>query len=156
MCDQLKKNPEGLRVIQTARTEKAFNAAAKEGYRPLVKPVVPSEDICHMVAVFQDKVTGEIQLSGDFRYSPKESQEVVVNYRSYYPYNFPSPFAAYLIPPDLNIGDRVWLDDLIEDVVAVWGNQGYQPRLKHCAATWDGKDFRIHFDPKNDAPRWIG
>lgn len=74
----------------------------------------------------------------------------------YYPYHFASPFAAYLVPPDLAIGERVWMEDVIEDIVAAWGNQGCRLRLKYCEATWDGKEFIIHFDPKKDAEIWIG
>jgi hypothetical protein len=156
MSDQPPINPNQLRIIRTARTEKAINKAAREGFRPLVKPVTPGEQIHYMVAVFQHKQTGEIQLSGDCRNRPDADQEMVMPYRTYYPYHFPSPYAAYLIPADLAAGDRIWLEDVIEDIVAVWGNQGYQPRLKHAEATWTGKDFTIHFDPATDAPEYIG
>ncbi len=54
------------------------------------------------------------------------------------------------------MGEEVWLEDLIEDVVAVWGNQGYQPRLPACAAVWNGTGFDLLFDPQRDARRWIG
>lgn len=149
-------NPSHLRVIKTARTEKAINRAAREGFRPLVKPVIPGEKIHDMVAVFQHKQTGEIRLSGDYRDSADAGYEMVVPYLYYYPYKFPSPFAAYLVPPDLAAGERVWLEDVIEDIVAVWGNQGYQPRLEHAEATWTGEDFTIHFDPDKDAEVRIG
>lgn len=75
---------------------------------------------------------------------------------AYYPYNFPNPFAAYLVPPDIAVGEQVWLEDLIEDVVAVWGNQGYRPRLDAAAAVWNGTEFEISFDPERDADHWIG
>ena len=156
MSDQPPSNPNHLRVIHTARTEKAINKAAREGFRPLVKPVIPGEQIQALVAVFQHKQTGEIYLSGDMRNYPDNQHEMVVPFRTYYPYKFPSSYAAYLIPADLVTGDRIWLDDLIEDIVAVWGNQGYQPRLKHAEATWTGKDFTIHFDPEADALVCIG
>ena len=41
-------------------------------------------------------------------------------------------------------------------VVAVWGNQGYQPRLAEAPGIWNGTDFEIQFDPRRDAPQWIG
>ncbi len=156
MSDQPPNNPNQLRIIHTARTEKAINNAAREGYRPLVKPVTPGAQIHYMVAVFQHKQTREIQLSGDFRNYPDTDYEIIIPFHTYYPYHFPSPFAAYLVPADLEVGDRIWLEDVIEDIVAVWGNQGYQPRLKHAEATWTGKDFTIHFDPEKDAPHYIG
>lgn len=149
-------NPKNLRVIKTARTEAQINYAAREGFWPLVKPVKPGKQIHFMVAVYQHKKTGEIILSGDFRWPPGEPYRQVVPYTDYYPYHFPSPFAAYLIPPDLKKGESVWLEDLIEDLVAVWGNQGYQPRLASAEAIWNGKDFEIQFDPEKDAEMWIG
>lgn len=156
MIDPELSNPNHLRVIKTARTEKAINRAAREGFRALVKPVIPGEKIHHMVAVFQHQQTGEIRLSGDFRDLPDADHEMVIPFLYYYPYKFPSPFAAYLVPPDLAAGERVWLEDVIEDIVAVWGNQGYHPRLKHAEATWTGEAFTILFDPDKDAEIRIG
>ena len=148
------EGPGSRRVVKTGRTEEAINAAARAGFRPLVRPVRPSADIHYRVAVFQDSETGEIQTAGDVRRRPKGNQ--VLDFTSYYPYHFPSPFAAYLLPADLVAGEEVWLEDLIEDVVAVWGNQGYQPRLPACAAVWNGSSFFLLFDPQRDARRWIG
>jgi hypothetical protein len=128
-------NPRQLRVISTARTADAINEAAKQGLRPLVKPVVPGSDVKSMFAVYQHRKTGEIYVSGDVRGHPGEEYELAVDYRSYYPYSFAEPFAAYLIPDDLRAGEEVWLEDLIEDVVGVWGNQGYQPRLAAAEAS---------------------
>jgi hypothetical protein len=156
MCDQPPNNPKHLRVIETARTEKTINKAARDGFRPLVKPVMPGEEIQFVIAVLQHKQTGEIHLSGDMRDFPDSDHEMVIPYMSYYPYKFPTPYAAYLLPADLAEGERVWLEDVIEDIVAVWGNQGYRPRLKHAEATWTGNEFIIHFDPETDAPHLIG
>ena len=155
--DQSPRNPAGLRVVKTARTEEAINAAVKEGLRPLVKAVVPSKDIHDMFAVYQHRVTGEIVVSGDVRWPPSRKEyERVVQYSLYYQYRFPTPFAAYLLPPDLAEGERVWLDDIIEDIVAVYGNQNNNLRLKAYEATWVGGDFKVNFDPEKDAHTWIG
>ncbi len=152
---QPKQNPNNLRVVHTARTEDSINNAAKEGFIPLVKPVIPSKDIHYMTSVYQDPATGEIETSGDCRCQP-QGKVKVISHTLYYPYHFPAPFAAYLIPPDIRPGTRVWLNDVIEDIVAVYGNQGYHPRLKWCEATWNGDEFIIDFDPEKDAPRLIG
>jgi hypothetical protein len=120
----------------------------------LVKAVRPSKQIHSRFAVFQDPKTGEIAVSGDFRRRPEGVEVIGYTYR--YPYHFENPFAAYLLPHDLMAGEEVWLEDLIEDVVAVWGNQGYQPRLAEAPAIWNGTDFEIQFDPRRDAPQWIG
>jgi hypothetical protein len=146
------------RIIRTARTLETINEAARNGFRPLVKPVRPNKDIHRMVAVFQSPETGEIELSGDARgyWRGNMPGVMVMDYTFYYPYHFPSPFAAYLLPSDLAVGEEVWLEDLIEDLVAVWGNQGYHPRLEAAPALWTGEDFEILFDPRRDAGHWIG
>lgn len=156
MFGQPENNPNSLRVVKTARTAEAINAAANEGYRPLLKAVKPSRDIHNMVAVYQHRQTGKIELSGDCRWGPREDYECVLPFRRYYPYSFPEPFAAYLLPPDLAEGERVWLEDIVEDIVAVFGNQEWHPRLEACEAIWKNGDFKIQFDPKKDAPRLIG
>ncbi|MFD1043475.1 hypothetical protein [Pseudoxanthomonas kaohsiungensis] len=140
-------------MIRTARTERAINAAVDEGFFPFVKAVEPSPDVHFMVGVDQDPVTGKVELLEDLR---EYGRNVVMEFRNYYPYNFPRPFAAYLIPDDLVPGETVWLEDLIEDIVAVRGNQGYNPRLACAPAIWNGEDFEILFDSDKDADFWIG
>jgi hypothetical protein len=156
MFGQPENNPKNLRVIKTARTLRAINTAAKQGLRPLLKPVDPSPDITEMVAVLQHRETGEIRLSGDMREDFGSEYEMVLPYRDYYPYKFPAPYAAYLVPADLKEGESVWLEDVIEDIVAVYGNQGWQPRLESGEAVWENGDFRILFDPEKDAPQYVG
>lgn len=155
MFDQLIPDPD-LRIIKTARTMETINEAARQGFRPLIKKVEPSPEIHYMVAVFQHRRTGEIELSGDCREVFGEEYEMVVPYQTYYPYQFPSPFAAYLLPKDLIEGERVWIEDVIEDIIAVFGNQCYQPRLESCEAIWKDGDFEILFDPEEDAHHWVG
>ena len=143
---------EMLPTIRTARTERAINRAVTQGFFPLVKPVVPSPDVHFVIGVDQDPETGTIKLLREVRlYSPN----TVINFIAYYPYNFPSPFAAYLIPEDLVPGDKVWIEDLIEDIVAVLGDEGNQPRLACAPAVWDGEHFEIQFDVVNEADAWM-
>ncbi|MEI7775966.1 MAG: hypothetical protein WCK17_14450 [Verrucomicrobiota bacterium] len=156
MFGQPDKNPNGLRVIKTARTFDAINAGAKEGFLPLVKRVKPGKDIHSIIEVHQHQETGEIELSTDGRNIPSEGYECVISFHPYYPYSFPAPFAAYLVPPGLKNGERVWLEDIIEDIVAVFGNQGWNPRLEWCEAIWTGDQFDVQFDPDKDAPELIG
>lgn len=146
--------PGHRRIIRTARTAADINAAARSGLRPLVKAVRPSPEVRANVAVFQNPATGEIRVYCDVR-EWSFADDLVVRI-SYYEYHFPNPFAAYLIPSDIMPGEEVWLEDLIEDLVAVWGNQGWRPRLASAPAIWNGKDFDILFDPGRDAEHWIG
>ena len=156
MFGQPKNNPRSLRVIHTARSVEEMNSAASKGFRPLVKKVEPSKNIHNMIAVYQHNETGEIQVVGDFRSFLGEEYTRVIDFFNYYQYSFPEPFAAYLIPEDLEEGENVWLDDVIEDVVAVYGNQGWHPRLESCEAIWQKGQFKLLFDPEKDAPVLIG
>jgi len=142
----------GCPVIRTARTEKAINAAVDEGYFPLIKAVEPDPDIHFMVGVCQDPDTGRISLARDVRW---HDSNLVLGFREYYPYSFPNPFAAYLIPRGLGVGEKVWIDDLIEDVVAVHGNQGYHPRLACAPAVWNGTDLELLLDDVG-IQQWVG
>lgn len=150
------------RTIKTARSEEAINEAVDQGFWPLVKPVIPSPDIKVKFAVKQDKATGKIKVVHDYRLAdvpikpvrpefnnnahPIES-DVVIGFTYYYPYQFQSPFAAYLVPNDIQVGDVVMLEDLIEDIVADEWNQGDKYRLKSCKAMWNGNDFILQQDP---------
>lgn len=151
------ENQEGLRVIKTARTSETINEAARAGFFPLVKPVSPSPEIRSKYAVIQNRKTGEIKVIGDYRASGcMEDEEFVIDFTLYYPHSFPSPFAAYLVPPDIKVGERVFLEDLIEDVVGSAWNQGDTYRLKSCIAAWDGKDFTLEHRRNFGIPEFIG
>jgi hypothetical protein len=156
-----------FRVINTARSEEAINKAVANGYWPLVKPVVPSPEIKIKYAVLQDKATGNISVIHDFRddnytldIKPIDSlnafgeidditsvddkelpNNTVIPFTFYYPHQFESPYAAYLIPSDIVIGETVILMDLIEDVVSGKWNQGDTFRLQSSEAIWTGIEF---------------
>ena len=150
-----------LRSIGTARDEQAINEAAKNGFFPLIKKVEPSDALRSKFAVMQNIKTGQITVVSDYRdrgYSRSNEVgfETVIPFTFYYPYAFPSPFAAYLIPKDLKVGERVLLLDLIEDYVGSTWNQGDTFRLESCEAIWNGIDFDIQYDPDINRRDFIG
>lgn len=147
----------GLRVIKTARDQESINQAARAGFRPLMRTVKPSRKIHSKFAVYQNRETGEIAVVGDFRaHMPEQEWDCVIDWTDYYPHSFPQPFAAYLIPPDIQKGERVLLEDLIEDLVGMTWNQGNAYRLDSCEAIWTGSDFKIQFNPRRDQARSVG
>lgn len=80
--------------------------------------------------------------------APRVNEEATaIDWTYYYPYHFESPFAAYLVPKDLQIGETVFLEDLIEDVIGGSWNQGDKRRLTSCKAVWDGKEFVLQHYP---------
>lgn len=154
-----RNNSKGLRVIKTARDKQTINEAAKSGLKPLVKKLVPSDSIRLKYCVVQGKKTGEIFVISDYRspfYSDEANCDIVIDWTYYYPYNFKLPFAAYLVPKDIEIGERVFLEDLIEDYIGASWNQGDTYRLESCEAIWNGKDFDIQYDQKEDCTTFMG
>ena len=156
----ISENSKGLRVIKTARDKDSINQAAKAGFKPLIKKVEPSPKIRSKYAVIQNKLTGEIDVIGDYRMGlharDDENLVTVIRWTYYYPYTFKSPFAAYLIPNDIEIGERVFVQDLIEDYVGTGWNQGDTYRLDSCEAIWNGRDLEIQYDPEQHRSFEIG
>src|SRR4051812_31192554 len=87
-----------FRVIKTARSEQAINAAVEQGFRPLVKPVIPSPEIRVKFAVNQNKITGKITVAHDYRNNniaspikpvaefPKPTQEEIDSFNLAFPH----------------------------------------------------------------------
>ncbi|WP_372364720.1 hypothetical protein [Candidatus Uabimicrobium sp. HlEnr_7] len=147
-------NEQDLLVIKTAKTEEEINRAAREGFFPLIKVIYPDETIGSPLFVSQHKKTGEIYTR--YMESSQDIKPLINSY--YYPHRFPNPFAAYLIPKDLKKGTRVWVECVIQDIVAAFGNEGYNSnsRLISGEAIWNGKDLEIQFNPNTDAEVWLG
>ena len=141
-----------LIVIKTARCEDSINEAALAGYKLIIKKVEPSSQIRSKYSVVQHIETGQIIVLGDFRvrldYDDDPNFKTIIDWTFYYTYNFESPFAAYLIPPDLKKGERVFVEDLIEDIVESIWNQGDAYRLDCCEAIWNGNELLIQNEPE--------
>ncbi len=162
----------GTRVIKTARTRNAINLAASRGFWPLVKRVVSSHGhISSYCRVWQHRESGEIVVQTDIRYTGIEGNytEWDMLFRAeddegstrsngdlgYDASNhFPEPFAAYLVPEDIEIGEEVFLEDVIENFIGSRHHGSY--RLSSVAAVWDGSDFVIDYDEQRDVAMYIG
>ena len=154
------KNSQGLRVIKTARDKDSINKAAKSGLKPLMKKVEPSDEIRSKYSVVQNNKTGEIEIMGDYRVGLHSGDNgalvTVIDWTFYYPHAFKSPFAAYLIPKDIIIGEKVFVEDLIEDYIGASWNQGDTYRLESCEAIWNGTDLEIQYDPGASRSDFVG
>ena len=141
-----------LRVIETARSKKNINEAAKNGYRLIIKKVEASSQIRSKYSVVQHKKTGEIEVFKETHdrldFDTYLDYKIIIDWTFYYPYNFESPFAAYLIPPDLKKGQLVFVEDVIEDIVESIWNQGDAYRLDCCEAIWNGNELLIQNEPE--------
>ena len=152
-------NLKNLRVIKTARDESSINIAAKKGFKPLVKKVEQSPEIRSKFAVLQNKNTGEVKIVGDYRMgygNENEEFEQIIDWTYYYPHYFKSPFGAYLIPPGIEVGERVFIEDLIEDYIGASWNQGDKYRLESAEAIWTGSDLQIQYDPTENSTSFVG
>ncbi len=148
--DSEEENTAQTRTIKTARNSEEINNATGEGYWPLIKLLEPSDEIKTKVIIYQHKTTGQVMLFGDLRMKPPLNEDYeYISSVWYYPYKFESPYAAYLIPKDIQIGEKVFLEDLIEDYVDWCWNQGDATRLESCKAIWNGKDFKILYDKED-------
>jgi hypothetical protein len=141
------------RIIYTARNLEDINAAVKEGLRILLLSCNPSPPFEYKVSVYKHVTQGTYRLDLDPRlhhWNPQEFWQwrhaLALNY---YPPLFKNAFAAYLIPADLSVGERVWLDDLIEDLLGTISGQGLGcHRLESAYARWNGRSFAIEYDKK--------
>lgn len=139
--------PPEIRHIATARSLKAMNRGVKQGLHPLIKKIEPNPEIQTKYQVLQHRKTGEVRCDGDYRADRflgiSDEWEVIIPWTFHYPYAWDLPFAAYLLPLDLEVGEEVFLDDLIEDLPGTVWNQGDTYRRERCRARWTGTDFEI-------------
>lgn len=143
------REPHGsLRIIRTARTLEEINLAASLGFRPLVKKVERTGKIGTPMQVVQHKQTRQVELRTDIRsyaYGKKGEYDIIFEHNYDPAEHFPFPFAAYLIPPDIQANEHVYLEDLIEEHIDYY-HQG-AARLKGCEAVWLSfkEGFEIHY-----------
>jgi hypothetical protein len=151
------KKIQNLRIIKTARDIESINNAVEDGFIPLFRKVEPSKEIRSKYAIYRNKKTGLFEHFEDYRAIGRHSEEYeeIIDWTFYYPFNFTSPFAAYLIPKDIAMGERVMLEDLIEDYVYLTWNQGDVFRLERCEAVWDGSNLDIQYNEDEDELRFI-
>jgi hypothetical protein len=134
------------RVIKTARTIEAMNAALSQGLRPLVKKVETNPELRRTCMLIQNKTSGEVKRTriDGRREKYDETQWNVVVSDLQINESPKSQIAAYLVPLDLETGEHVVLEDLIAEIVAVSysGRGGFYATRQDCAeAVWDGVDF---------------
>jgi hypothetical protein len=139
-----------LRIIETARNKDSINEAAKNGFRLIIKKVEASSLIRSKYSVVQHKKTREIEVIKEFQdrldFDANPDYKTIIDWTFYYPYNFESPYAAYLIPPDVKKGQRVMVEDVIEDIVEYISAEGIGHRLQKCEAIWNGKDLILQLE----------
>lgn len=143
---------QGLPIIQTARSLAAIEEGVRRGYRPLFVAADYKNGVGTKLWVSFRPEENTILYSGDFRsmVGPLEGTEngiasIIVRHDDD---RHPSPLAAYMIPPDIRPGDRVYVADIIEEIVLKRWNQGDGWRRVSSDAVWTGEKLEIeHRDP---------
>ena len=142
-----------MKRIKTARTIPQMNEAVRMGYFPCVQVIVPSPELYARKAVYQNPVSGEVIESDSsvlatrhgLRDLDAEGYKKVTDFIEYDPHCSKEPFAAYLVPKDISVGERVFLEDVIENL---WGGcfRGHAIRVKEIEAVWNGSSFVLDYD----------
>ena len=137
---------DALPKIKTARSLQEINQAVKDGYRVVIQELVPHQAIQSFVVIARNIQTGFYEEVYDRRFISSSGKYDDINLVEFYPYKFPNPFAAYLIPQDLKPNVMVWLEDLIEDIPGNKRPQGVTKRVESAPALWTGEKMEIHMN----------
>lgn len=151
-----------LPIILTLRNLPAMESAQKKGFRLVFKDT--GEDTNNgeeKYVLYQNRRTGALWWSSDYRNSRPEAEGASSDYdweivRSWFfaRSDRPFPLAAYAVPQNIEPGERVFVEDLIEDSFSEIWNQGNAERRKSGSATWTGKDLVI--DPPDNISMMVG
>lgn len=136
-----------LRKIRTVRSIFMINLAAKFGYYPLID-IVQNDIKSKKIKILQNKKTGKIRvLEGNGFSTNSTYDEERIIFWKYYPQEFKSPFAAYLIPKNISIGERVFVKELINNHFVSFPKNGNKHGTNSCEAIWNGSE--LNFDSKS-------
>lgn len=147
--------PPNLREIKTISSTIELNDAQKGGDRVIIRKYKQNPQLLHKALLLQNIKTGEVVEAPSRNYIrqyaehvslPESEWQLVFEFSSYSRENPPSrEWAAYIVPKDTEIGERVFIRNLIEDLVACefWN---YKYAAESAVATWDGNDLVIDHD----------
>lgn len=110
-------------------------------------------EIKQKFAVYQNSITGEIKIVGDYRSIISKTSELhkeiwqeVIPFTYYYANYQEEPVAAYLIPKDLKDNSEVFVPDPIEDLIGSTWNQGDCYRATNITGRLKNKKIIINKD----------
>lgn len=139
------ENEHDLAVVRTARGPEAMEHASRSGYRLVLKQVRSTEDEGgpEKYLLYQNPETSEIRAIGDYRSMDVDPGFEPVGGWFWHNPELPFPYAAYLVPHDVPVGARVFLEDIIEGRWIETWNQGNGVRQLSGPAVWNGSDFDL-------------
>ena len=147
------KNLRTVKTIREKNYDKNYISAADiKSYHIITKKVEPNEDFFSIRMLLKNYKTGElkevtdrqmfVQYGEHVNYSEGEWEELLSFKRyqgsKYYLYTW----AMYLVPKDAKEGERFYIEDVIDDIVAerFWGGIY---RAEDGIGIWNGKDIEI-------------
>lgn len=150
-CESPDGKYEGCRIIRTARSLGEINRLRVEAKEYHAIIVIINED-----SYFKDYSelyhdgSGYYGMCHRMSYSSFKLKHYCYSFK-HYPRKYVSPIAAYIVPNDVYVGERVFVMDVIED----HENERYD-RLASCFATWDGDGFNLEIPEPLDFDNLIG
>lgn len=150
-CTYTQAIASGERVIKTARSLLALREAVDRGCTPMFVPNTETGRTHQKLSVVYDRRQRQLTIAGDYRSMvPFDQDQIDLQYGKGAGISLwqdlrrhPSPLAAYLLPPDIQVGERVFLEDLIEDRVGSSWNQGDTYRARSGFAVWRGDHLEL-------------
>ena len=145
-----------LRTVKTIR-EKSYDKdyLSAEDIRNnhiITKKIEPNEDFFSTRMLLKNYKTGALKQVtdrqmfvqyGEHVYYPETEWEELLTFKKYRGSNYYLyTWAMYLVPKDAKKGERFYIEDVIDDIVAerFWGGVY---RAEDGVGTWDGKDIVI-------------
>lgn len=147
------KDAENLPVVETSSEIRQINDFVGKGYRAIIKTRKPNAKLYQFRMVLQNKESGEIvkvpsrrvfaQYTGVFNYP--ESEWTLVHAGDEYVRPHERDWAAYLVPPGVSDGERVYVREVIDDiyVTTFWDTIRY---ATDGEAIWTGKDISLNME----------
>ena len=144
------KDAENLPVVKTSSEIHQINDFVGDGYRAVVRIREPNAELYQFRMVLQNKESGKIAKVpsrtmfvqyGDELFYP-ESEWTLVHEGVEYVRPHTEDWAAYLVPPEVKPGERVYVRDVIEDiyVTTFWDLIYY---ATNGEAIWTGTDLSL-------------
>ncbi len=156
MSDIEIQNDENLRVIKTIRgkdyNKYSLSAEDRNKNYLITKTIEPNEDFFSNRMILQNYKTGEIEKVtsrkmfvqyGEERNYPISEWKELLSYKIYQGSRDDLyTWAMYLVPKDAKDGERFYIEDIIDDIVAerFWGGIY---RAKSGVAVWNGVNLEI-------------
>ena len=149
-------NTKNLPVVQTVFNTYELNNAIEEGFKTIVVKRKSNPQLKLESMIFRNINSGEyaqatgrsmnVQYATTLEY-PEDEWELIHKQTGYArPSSLITNWGAYVLPKDIKVGDRVYIEELIEDIVASAFWHSVSP-ADDAEAIWNGEYLEIDHAP---------